>query len=80
MARSFKRTPITGNASASSDKWFKRQASRRLRVAVRGALRAGRHEILPHRREIASVWESAKDGKGWIGDLPAGQLRRLMRK
>ncbi len=80
MARSFQRTLITGNTFASSDKWFKRQAARRLRVAVRSALQAGRHEILPHRFEIATAWDSAKDGKGWIGHLPREQRRRLMRK
>ena len=80
MARSFKRTPICGNATVRSDKWFKRQASRRLRVAVRGTLQAGRHEILPHRFEIATAWDSGKDGKRWIGDLPSKQRRRLMRK
>ena len=80
MARSFKRTPICGNASARSDKWFKRQAARRLRFAVRGALSGGRHEVLPHRHEIADVWDSGKDGKGWFGDLPPEQRRRLARK
>ncbi len=80
MARSFRHLPISGNTCARSDKWFKQQAARRLRTAVRGALRAGRHEILPHRLEIASVWESPKDGKGWFGDLPQAQRRRLMRK
>ena len=76
MARSFRRTPISGNCSDSSDKWFKRQTARRLRVAVHGALQAGRHEILPHRYEIASAWESGKDGKSWFGHLPPGQRRR----
>ncbi len=80
MARSFKRTPICGNAAVSSDKWFKRQAARRLRVAVRGALQAGRHEILPEAREIATARDSGKDGKHWIGGLPSGQLRRLISK
>lgn len=80
MARSFFRTPISGNTYASSDKWFKRQASRRLRVAVRVALRTGRSEILPHRFEIASAWDSANDGKRWFGGLSHDQRQRLMRK
>ena len=80
MARSFQRTPICGNTCVRSDKWFKRQAARRLRVAVRGALRSGRHEILPHRFEIADAWDSGKDGKSWFGDLPETRRRRLMRK
>ncbi len=80
MARSLKRTPISGNTCVSSDKWFKRQAARRLRVAVRVAIRTGRHEILPQAREIASAWESGKDGKHWFGDLPHERRRQLMRK
>ena len=80
MARSFMRTPISGNANASSDKWFKRQASRRLRVAVRVVLRSGSCGIFPHPHEVASAWDSAKDGKRWIGDLPRNQRWRLMRK
>ena len=80
MARSFKCTPISGNCSVPSDKWFKRQAARKLRVAVHGALQSGHHEILPHRHEITSAWESGKDGKSWFGHLPHRQRRRLMRK
>ena len=80
MARSFRSTPITGNTCARSDAFFKRQAARRLRVAVRRALAAGRIDVLPLAREIASQWESRKDGKCWIGDLPALQLAPLMRK
>ncbi|MCP5016729.1 MAG: hypothetical protein GY938_15905 [Ketobacter sp.] len=79
MARSFQRTPISGNCSVRSDKWFKRQAAGRLRVAVRGALRTGRHEILPQTREIAAAWDSGKDGKRWFGDLPRERRRRLMK-
>lgn len=80
MARSFKRTPISGNTCARSDKVFKRQAARRLRFAVRVALKSGRDEILPHANEIATQWDSRKDGKGWHGDLPSQQLASLMRK
>ncbi len=80
MARSFRLTPISGICSARSDKFFKRQAASRLRVAVRGALAAGRHDILPHACEIATQWDSAKDGRGWFGDLPQAQRQRLMRK
>ncbi len=80
MAHSFRRTPISGNCCARSDKFFKRQAARRLRVAVRGALAAGRLDTLPHRLEIATQRDSAKDGKGWFGDLPQRQRQQLMRK
>ena len=80
MARSFRRTPIAGNTCARSDKLFKRQAARNLRFAVRTALRSGRDEILPHAFEIASEWESPKDGKRWFGHLPPEQLAPLMRK
>ncbi len=80
MAQSSRRTPISGNTGARSDRVFKRQAARRLRVAVRGALRSGRHENLPHAREIATQRDSRKDGKRWFGDLPLQQLAAVMRK
>ena len=80
MARSLRRHPISGNCLAASDKYFKRQAASRLRVAVRTALRSGRHEILPQAREIASQRASRKDGRGWVGNLPPAQLAALMRK
>ena len=80
MARSFRRTPISGHTFARSDKAFKRQAARRLRLAVRGALRSGEFEVLPHAREIATQWDSRKDGKAWFGDLPFQQRQSLMRK
>ncbi len=80
MARSTRRTPIFGNCCAPSDKFFKRQATSRLRIAVRAALRSGDGEILPIAQEIASEWTSRKDGKRWLGDLPPAQLEPLMRK
>ena len=80
MARSFRRTPISSNTCARSDAFFKRQAARRLRVAVRGALRSGRVEILPQAREIATSWDSRKDGKHWFGHLDPQQLSPRMRK
>ncbi len=79
MARSFRHTPIFGNARVGSDKPFKRRAARSLRLAVRAALASG-FEILPEPREIASQWDSLKDGKRWFGHLSADQLAPLMRK
>lgn len=80
MARSFRRTPISGLTNARSDKLFKRQTARRLRSAVRGALRTQRHETLAHASKIASRWDSRKDGKAWFGHLPPQRLRQMMRK
>jgi len=80
VARSRRQTPISGNCFGSSDKFFKRQAASRLRVAVRSALRSRPGEILPVAREIASEWTSRKDGMRWLGRLCPEQLERLMRK
>ncbi len=80
MARSTRRTPIFGNCCAPSDRLFKRQAARRLRFAIRIALRSGDGEILPHAQEIASAWDSLKDGKRWLGDIPPDLLEPMMRK
>ena len=80
MARSYRRTPIAGNTGADSDKVSKRRAGRALRSSVRRALAAGDHEVLPHAREICSMWSFPKDGKSWFGGLPPAQLAVVLRK
>lgn len=80
MARSVRRHPITGHTKAPSDRPGKRLASRRLRAAVRRKLRTGDGELLPHARELGSVWTFPKDGKVWCGDQPRSSLRLVLRK
>jgi hypothetical protein len=75
MARSRKKTPITGITTTDTEKNDKRLANRKLRVAVRTAL-AGDGEIMPELREISDVWSFGKDGKRWVGDVDPRNLRK----
>jgi len=78
MARSVKRTPVSGITTAKSEKYDKRMANRKLRRAVRQALhRAECVEVLPHRRELTDPWTMAKDGKMWFD---ATRFPKLLRK
>lgn len=61
MSRSRRRTPIIGITTADSEKQDKRRANRSWRAAIRHA--------------FSDPWTMAKDGKKWVGRLPA-----LMRK
>lgn len=65
MTRSRKRTPITGNTTATSEKEDKVQAHRRIRRRVVQTLCLHRDgDVLPHERELSNPWGMAKDGKG----------------
>jgi hypothetical protein len=64
MARSLRHTPIAGYTTARSEKRDKRLANRRLRAAVRSAMRRG-DEFLPGLRDVSNPWTFDKDGKHW---------------
>lgn len=67
MSRSRKKTPIAGMTNASSEKWDKRVANRRVRRCVKEALAADPlRDVLPARRELSDPWAMAKDGKKWF--------------
>jgi hypothetical protein len=64
MARSRKKTPMSGITSAKSEKADKLSAHRKERRKVRSRLSTDvEPDILPHRREVGDVWSFAKDGK-----------------
>lgn len=70
MSRSFRKTPICGNACASSEKDDKRRANRSLRHHVKQLLHVDPEtEVLPTIDEISNLWDMAKDGKQWFGDM-----------
>jgi len=81
MSRSVRHTPIMGWCS-HSDKPGKVKANRALRVATRKAMTAGRDWdalALPLLREVSSVWDFPKDGKGYFSSsLP--DFAKYMRK
>lgn len=89
MSRSFKHTPICGNACCRSEKKDKRFANRAERRTVNNLLITCTDFdflVLPIKREISDVWSFGKDGRHWFGDLrdkPPTRWRnyaRMMRK
>lgn len=75
MSRSYRKNPICGITCAESEKWFKRVSSRRVRLAVREALRRG-ELILPDKRELCQLWWGPKDGKQRFDPDKHGGLMR----
>lgn len=66
MARSRKKTPISGATTARSDKPFKTREHRRERHTVKTALSVGSQ--VPHSKEFGDPWKSEKDGKIYWAD------------
>lgn len=62
MSRSYRKHPIGGITTATSEKWDKRQANRTFRRAVQQAIHHG-DENMPKLREVSDVWGMGKDGK-----------------
>ncbi|MEL7363701.1 MAG: hypothetical protein AAFN13_16615 [Bacteroidota bacterium] len=77
MSRSRKKTPISGITTATSEKYDKRLANRRLRRRVRQHLATGHIDSadLPLLREVSNVWAMDKDGKLYFD--PATHPKRL---
>lgn len=67
MSRSYRKTPITGNASCRSEKPDKKCWHSRMRARTRDELtRADEDSVLPEVREVSDVWGFGKDGKHWM--------------
>lgn len=86
MSRSFRHTPIIGNAGVS-DKEGKRKANRRERKSVRSAIFStlcGNADFdglaLPLLREVSDVWSFPKDGKHYMNLKHRPRLAEFMRK
>ncbi len=82
MSRSYRHTPVIGNACAASDKPGKKIANSTLRTHVRQALRTC-HDfdslVLPLLREVSNVWSFPKDGKHRMNP-ESSYFRKCMRK
>lgn len=77
MARSRRKTPITGITTATSEKQDKRVANRRHRRVNRQILTAsGRDTLLKDRRTTSDPWLMAKDGKQFFGPVDHPELMR----
>lgn len=69
MARSRRRTPVTGFTHCRSERKDKQAWHRRFRRAVRAALQR-EDDLLPHVREVSDPWGFGKDGKVYWGTPP----------
>jgi hypothetical protein len=64
MSRSYRKTPITGITTATSEKHDKQLANRRLRRVAKQVLKdEPEAQVFPLKREVSDVWTMNKDGK-----------------
>lgn len=70
MSRSYKKTPICGNAISVSDKKGKQIANRKFRCAERTLINSSRFDDLPiNMNQVYNVWSLPKDGKRYFGRM-----------
>ncbi|MGU3286423.1 hypothetical protein [Methylobacterium mesophilicum] len=74
MGKSRRKTPITGNTTAASDKPSKVRGHRQARAAVRVAIAA--EADIPHPKAFGDPWNGEKDGKHWHGNRHPDLLRK----
>ena len=75
MSRSYRKTPIGGITSCSSDKLFKTAEHKRARRATRATDLSA--EEPPAEKQFGNPWSAPKDDKRWFD---AKRLTRDMRK
>lgn len=76
MSRSRKRTPVSANTCAESDKPFKAASHRQERAAVRVEFARDPEAVAVSPKAFGNPWKSAKDGKHWMGDQHPEYLRK----
>jgi hypothetical protein len=83
MARSFKKTPISGHCDSRGMKQFKKREHRRHRRAEAQALFLEEFDHMPHKQQFCNEWDSPRDGKFYIdndGTWTEDHLRSLLGK
>lgn len=70
MSRSIRHTPIISYHGYRSNKWFRHSENKAKRCRVKQQLHVGDYEDLPHDKEYGNEWDSPRDGKCWVGDMP----------
>lgn len=68
MSNSFKKTPMVGMTTATSEKRFKSHAHRQERAAVRAAMARG--DEPPSTKLFGDPWLGDKDGKQYVPGRP----------
>ena len=77
MARSRKKTLISGMTMAVSEKVEKTKNHRRERRRVHEVLATqAEPDLLPHTRELSDPWTMVKDGKVFLGSFARPKDRR----
>lgn len=85
MSRSRRHAPCIGWTTARSEKRDTVAAHRRERRRVHAVLHADSvrdapDAVLPPTRELSHVWDSAKNGRQYLGQRPRPELLRSLRK
>lgn len=76
MARSKRKTSITGITTAVSEKSDKVASHRRIRRVVKQAITPELETPLPLERELTNTWSMAKDGKTYFDQKVHPRLMR----
>lgn len=80
MSRSRRKTPITGNTTAESEKYDKRLANRAFRAKMKSALKKEKEPLKNKLESGYSTWDFAKDGKQYLHKETLQKYPDLMRK
>ena len=81
MARSRKKTPITGTCCATSERYYKRVRAHQERQAVRQALAGGDYAAAEAEMVPWDEYETGRDGKSWMPNWGKPELmEKYMRK
>jgi hypothetical protein len=75
MSRSKKKTPKTEMTTADSEKEDKRKANRKFRRKTKVQIQKGDTELAVM-KELSNVWSFDKDGKQFLKNPPAKELRK----
>lgn len=69
MTRSRRKTPIMGNTTAKSEKWWKTEANRAMRRCPVDA-------EPPKKIEFSNIWDGPKDGKHYFKNAEDKWMRK----
>lgn len=81
MSNSYKKTPITGQCSSRSSKWYKRIRHGQERAKEKELLAHGDYDNLDAELAPFDDWSDPRDGRFWMPRLyNREQIKKRMRK
>lgn len=83
MSNSYRKTPISGITTSSSDKWYKTRWHKKERRKIRQLLQKGLFDLVNKLFYPFDDWETPKDGKTYFEELKAKDIKtykKMMRK